>query len=601
MRVVPETADPRTGQATVEEMLSAARERGAAGDLARAEALCRAVLKARPNCPQALYRLAKINLQAGLPSLAVAFASRAVALEPERPSYHLALGTALQAAGKLEQAEAAIRRALALAPADPEVHLGLAAVLTGQGRPSQAIEVLRGAAAAAPQSALLHVALAAAWMELGRAADALASFQRATERAPRWPYPHSGVLFTRHYVADADRAATFAEARRWGKRHADPLIAGAPPHANDPTPDRRLRVGYVSPDLRAHPVGQILRAVLAAHDRAQVEVFCYANCRRADLVGAELSDAADHWRGLLHLGDEAAAELVRADQIDILVDLAGHTADNRLLTFARKPAPVQALWLGYFDTTGMSSMDYLIGDHQVCPAGDEPFYVEKLVRLPDSFFCYSPPPSCPEVAPAPLLSRGHVTFGCFNNLAKITPDVVAVWARILRAVPGSRICLKYFGFDAADVRARYLGLFAANGVSADRVTLLGKTPYVAHLAAYGEVDVALDPFPYNGGMTTLDALWMGVPVISLAGDRFVGRMGASVLSAAGLPDLIAQSAEEYVDRAVRLADDGERLAALRAGLRDQLARSPLCDGARFARSLEAAYRAMWQEWCRTRA
>jgi protein O-GlcNAc transferase len=601
MRVVPRTLDTPTGGVSVDEALSAARQRYAAGDLAAAEALCRGVLKARPDHPQALYRLAKINLRAGIRGLAVAFASRAVTLDPEASSYHLVLGNALQAAGKPEQAEAAIRRALALAPADPKVHVSLAGALTGQRRLEEAVEVLQRAAEIAPETAVVHVALAAAWMDLGRAADALASFRRAMELAPQWEYPHSGVLFTRHYVADGDRAAAFAEARRWGTRHADPLSPGASPYPNEPDPERRLRIGYVSPDLRAHPVGQILRAVLAAHNRTHVEIFCYANCRRADLVGAELAAAADHWRGLLHLGDGAAAEVIRADQIDILVDLAGHTADNRLLMLARKPAPVQALWLGYFDTTGMASMDYIIGDHHVCPVGDEPFYTERLIRLSDSFFCYSPALACPNIAPLPLLSRGFVTFGSFNNLAKITPEVVALWAAILCAVPGSRICLKYFGLDAADARYRYLAMFAEHGVTADRITLLGKTPLAAHLATYAQIDIALDPFPYNGGMTTLDALWMGVPVISLAGHQFVGRMGASVLSAAGLADLIAQSAEEYVAKAISLADDPERLARLRGGLREQMAQSPLCDGARFARSLEAAYREMWRAWCQTRA
>jgi len=370
-------------------------------------------------------------------------------------------------------------------------------------------------------------------------------------------------------------------------------------HANVPDPARRLRIGYVSGDFQEHPVGRILQAVLPAHDPAQVEVFCYATRRCVGPITERIAKAADAWRSVVHLSDEAAAELIRSDQIDVLVDLSGHTAQNRLLALARKPAPVQALWLGYFDTTGMASIDYLFADRYVCPPGDERFYVEKVLRLPHSWFCYSPPDPSPEITPLPMLERGHVTFGCLNNLAKVTPDVVALWGEILGALPDARMCLKYFGFDDPQVREQYAAMFARHGVAADRLTFLGRSPLGEHLATYDGVDVALDPFPYNGGITTLDALWMGAPVVSLAGSRFVGRMGLSILSNVGCPELVASSPDEYVRKAVELAGDPARLVELRASLRDRLAGSPLCDGPGFARGLEAAYRQMWGTWCET--
>ena len=266
---------------------------------------------------------------------------------------------------------------------------------------------------------------------------------------------------------------------------------------------------------------------------------------------------------------------------------------------ARKPAPVQAIWLGYFDTTGVRSIDYLLGDGIVCPEGDERWYVERIARLPETFLCYAPRDRDAPLVPPPALARGYVTFGCCNNIAKVTPEVVALWAAILRALPAARICLKTAALDTPGVRERYAALFAAGGVAPERVTLDRGGDYADYLAGYGEIDIALDPFPYNGGATSVEALWMGVPLITLRGERFVGRMGASILTAAGLDEFIAESPDDYVAKAVALASDLPRLAALRAGMRQRLERSPVCDGARFARGLEATYRAMWREWCRT--
>jgi protein O-GlcNAc transferase len=293
--------------------------------------------------------------------------------------------------------------------------------------------------------------------------------------------------------------------------------------------------------------------------------------------------------------------LIRGDEIDILVDLSGHTAYNRTLVLARKPAPVQVMWLGYFDSTGMRAVDYIIGDNFVCPPEDDELYVEKVARLPDSWFCYTPPDESPEVEPTPALSNGCVTFGCLNNIAKVTPEVVAVWAKILQALPGSRLTLKSAALGDPSACERYEGLFAEHAIAPARITYLAGSPFVEHLAAHNQIDIALDPFPYNGGATTLDALWMGVPVITLKGDRFSGRLGVSTLSVLGLQDLIAATPEEYVSKALALAEDLDRLTDMRAGLRQRLADSAICDGVGMARALENLYRQMWREWCITNA
>jgi protein O-GlcNAc transferase len=300
---------------------------------------------------------------------------------------------------------------------------------------------------------------------------------------------------------------------------------------------------------------------------------------------------------VIHLDDDATADLVRADGIDILIDMMGHTAGHRLLVFARKPAPVQATWLGYYNTTGIPAMDYIVADRWVCPDEDDARYVEQIARLPDSYLCYTPLVDMPEPGEPPLLRRGYPTFGCFNNLAKVSSEVVKLWAILLQRVPQARLLLKAPSLDDAQVRARLTDELATHGVGPERLDFLGSTSQPEHLAAYADVDIALDPFPHNGGTTTAEALWMGVPVVTFGGDRFVSRVGVSILNAAGLGDLVAASPSAYVDLAASLATDAARLVEVRAGLRTRLAQSALCDSARFTRSLEHAYREMWRRWC----
>jgi predicted O-linked N-acetylglucosamine transferase (SPINDLY family) len=352
----------------------------------------------------------------------------------------------------------------------------------------------------------------------------------------------------------------------------------------------------VSSHFFAHAVNYFSEPILAAHDHDRFEVFCYAQIEREDDATARLRACADQWRDISKLDHAQAAELARDDGIDILVDLAGHIGNHHLLLFARKPAPVQVTYLGYQNTTGMAAMDYRLTDAWADPPGmTDAFYTEKLVRLPRSFFCYQPSTDMPPVNPLPALTSGRITFGSFNNFAKVTPRVLAAWAALLERVPRSRLIILA---DTASSLADDLACaFGRHGISPDRFELAGRRPRPEYLELLGQVDIALDPFPFNGHTTTCDALWQGVPVITLAGRTYAARFGSSAHANLDLCDLVAGSPEEYFEIAARLAGDVPRLVELRAGLRERMRASPLLDFAGFTRNLEAAYRQMWTDWC----
>ena len=387
-----------------------------------------------------------------------------------------------------------------------------------------------------------------------------------------------------------------AEYRRWGELYADPLSAAAQPHPNMPEPDRPLRIGYVSADFRRHAMAYFVEPFLAQHERNTWRVYCYSNCTRPDDVTQHLRGFAHEWRDIAALSDDAAARLIREDGIDILVDLAGHTGGNRLLLFARRPAPIQMTWLGYWGGTGMAAMDYRITDRYADPEGEaDSHYREKLLRLPHSKWCYLPPAGMLACNALPAQSRGNVTFGSFCSFPRISNETMRAWATLLRRLPGAR--LRMIGAPGDESLDRMLEIFEAAGVYADRVDLVARLPFDAYLQQYLQVDIALDPFPMNGGTTTCEALWLGVPVVSRSGRSAVSRSGSSLLTNAGLPELIADSWESYVDIAVALATDLAALAQLRATLRQRLRASPLLDAQGFTRDLEALYRDAWRSWC----
>ena len=601
----------------------------ASGEAARAAAAHREALRLQPDFPEAHHSLAEALRVLEKPQEAEAHYRRALALRPGFAFARNGLGLALAAQGRYAEAEAAYRAALAESPDFAQALVNLAQALERQSRPKEAEAEYRRALALEPTSLAALVNWGNLCKDDGRTGEAMALYRRALEHHPQAPpalnnlanllkdqgmveetlglfrraiaiepqfgHAHSNLLLTLHYLPGPTPEEIFAAHRAWGRRF--PPVSGA--HANGREPERRLRVGYVSPDFRRHPVASFIEPVLAAHDRSRVEVFSYAVHLKPDAVTARLKTLADHWREIGALDAEAAAQAIRADGIDVLVDLAGHTANNRLAVFARRPAPVQATYLGYPGTTGLPAMDWRITDAIADPPGEaERLHTERLMRLPGPFQCFRMPPEAPPVGPVPMDSAGHATFASFNMLAKVHPALVARWAEILRAVEGSRLILKAAPFRDAGTRAHYHALFAAHGIAAERVNLLGYIPSAAaHFALYNKIDVALDTDPYNGATTSCEALWMGVPVVTLAGRNHAGRVGTAILTHLGLEELIAASPADYIARTVALARDPARLAHLRGTLRARMTASPLTDPQRIAAALEDAYRTMWRAWC----
>ncbi len=437
--------------------------------------------------------------------------------------------------------------------------------------------------------------LGAALRDRGETDEALAALRRAAEIDPDSAAIRSNLILTLYLHPGTDRDAITAEKREWDTRHVRPLAAATAGHGNDRAPERRLRIGYVSADLREHPVGRFMLPLLAHHDHEHFEVVCYSGAAVTDAITQRARGFTDVWRDISALEDEAVAGQVRADGIDILVDLGMHTIGNRLRVFARKPAPVQVTYLACCDGAGLSTIDYRLTDWYLDPAGageDDPF--EKPVRLPETYWCYAPGIETPEVSALPALGSRRVTFGCLNDFCKTTRALVEVWCRLLRKAPGSRLVL-FAPTGASQERVR--GIVRAAGIDAGRVELVTRVPVERYFARYHGIDIALDAFPYCGGTTTCDALWMGVPVVSLAGKMPTARGGVSILSNVGLPELIAPTEAEYVRIAANLARDTPRLAGMRSTLRQRMQASPLMDALRFARHVEAAFRGMWRTWC----
>jgi predicted O-linked N-acetylglucosamine transferase (SPINDLY family) len=514
---------------------------------------------------------------------------RAIALAPDYALAHSNLGAALLGLKRTDEAVSVLETACALAPADPNAAINLSSAQQRLGNVARAEELARKALVLAPRSAEAHNNLGLALSAQGEGEEALASLARATALDPKNPGYFSTWLLTLHYDPAATPQAIAAEHRRFQATFGGEVASrAAPPRSS------RLRVAYLSPDLRRHSVSYFFEPLLAAHDRNVVEVFCYADVPRPDDVTVRLAGLAEQWRTTWALPDAELAALLERDGVDVLVDLAGHTAGNRMALLARRAAPIQFSYLGYPATTGLGTMDFRVTDAIADPPGlSEGWHSEALVRIEGGFLCYSPPLSaeeCPAVVPPPALASGAVTFGSFNNLAKINAGVLDAWAALLGRVPGSRLLLKARGLDHARIRDRLWSRLEDRGVERRRVELVAPLGRPAdHLAAYGRVDVALDTFPYNGTTTTCEALWMGVPVVTFTGRAHAGRVGASILSRLGLEELAPATLEESIEEAASLASDRERLVALRGELRERLRASPLMDSARLARQLEAAY------------
>jgi protein O-GlcNAc transferase len=534
----------------------------------------------------------------GLVDDAIIHYKKALELDPNHAVAIYNLASAYHKKGQLERAMINYQESLRLHP-NPFTYNNMGVILQGKGKLSEAITFYKNALRLDPGYDNTYTNLGSVLFETGQVDEAESCYKIAIRRNPNNLISLENLLNMMLYRSRYDAQDAFFEHLNFAKKFADPLSLVVSCR-NERTLSRRLKIGYVSPDFRQHSVAFFIEPILAAHDTDHFEVFCYSNVIKQDEVTARLRRYAEHWRDISRLPDEKAAESIRDDCVDILIDLAGHTADNRLLVFARKPAPVQVTWIGYPATTGLSTMDYKIVDGYTDPPGKtERFYSEKLVRLPQGFLCYLPDKDSPRVKNLPASKAGRITFVSFNNFVKISPDVILLWAKILRTIPKSRLVIKAKSLSDKKVCNNVINMFAKEDVSAERIALLPqKLSMKEHLGLYNKADIGLDTFPYNGATTTCEALWMGVPVITLAGKTHASRVGVSLLSNVGLEDLIAESPDEYLEIAVRLAGDFRRLQRLRESLRDKVAGSPLTDSKRFVSDLEKSYRAMWKEWCK---
>lgn len=534
----------------------------AAGDADGAMQCYEAALRAEPGLASALYNRGNMHKQRGAAAQAEEDIGRALRIEPRHADWRCVLGEVCVVQWKLDAATECYRAVLDVDPTDVRAHFGLGNAL----------------------------------QMVGRVDEGEACFRRALDLQPDFIAAHSNLLLCLHYLKGNDGPALYSEHAGWAKRHANGL-AGATIGGReiDRSPARPLNIGYVSPNFYAHPVATFIEPVLAAQDRGAFRIFIYSTVANPDAVTRRFMTLCDEWRDINAASDDEASRLIRQDRIDILVDLAGHTGGGRPLMFARRPAPVQVTWLGYPDTTGLLEMDYRITDADADPEGEvDNQYSEKLVRLSGGFLCYAPPADSPPVGRSQMIEYKGVTFGSFNNLAKVTPDMIGTWSNILRLLPEARLIMKAHALESEEARKTLRARFASHGITTDRVELLGAELSTRdHLERYGVIDIALDTFPYNGTTTTCEALWMGVPVISLAGRTHASRVGASILTRAGLSDLIASTPQEYLRKAAALAADGRRLRELRAGMRDRMRGCALLDVRGFTRNLESAYRQMW--------
>jgi protein O-GlcNAc transferase len=527
---------------------------------------------------------------------AVACLREALRLKPRYPAALSNLGVALEKLGRLREAAGAHEQALALRPDYVESLHHRGSCLRKLGRLDEAIASHLRTAEVQPRFTGTYHALAAAYGDLGNQAKVIECHRKLVELSPASAAAHSDLLHVLHYDPASTPELLFNEALKWAKAHAEPLSMSVLPHANDRNPDRPLRVGCVSPDFHDHPVARLVMPILTHLDRSRFTSVCYDDSINPDATTARLREQTGEWKQTANLSDAALAQLIRNDRIDILVDLAGHMGGHRLTMLARKPAPVQVTHFNYPDTTGLSAMDYRFSDALAEPVGkSEQYSTEALVRLPHCAWCYHPGFEVPEVRPLPAQGNGYVTFTSLNKPLKHSVSTIALWAKILHAVPHSRLLL--FGTDTEPANPALAVPFVAHGIGQDRLRFMAKRPRPHYLDLYNQADIALDPFPYNGGITSCDAMLMGVPLVALEGNTYHSRQGLMLLTNLGLPELIAKTPQQYVEIAMSLAADIHRLAGLRENLRDRLSRSPMGDGPGFTRELEAAYRQMWVRWC----
>jgi protein O-GlcNAc transferase len=500
--------------------------------------------------------------------------------------------------GRLQQAKNVLERAISSQPDVAELHNGLATILLATGELQGAIRGYRRAVQLDPSFADGYNNLGMALFKSGEFAGAKTAFRRALDIRPEFAEAHSNLILSLSFDPQVSLEEHLAERYRWRDQHVRRSNIRSLPHRNTRTPGHKLRVGYVSADLRQHSAICGFGPMLLHYDRSAFEVVCYSNSLLEDEFTRRFKASVDSWRSIIGMPDADATRLIQRDRIDILVDLSGHSAGNRLLVFARKPAPLQVTAWGYVTGTGLDAIDYIFADKITIPDDARRYYSEEVVHLP-CVVTYMPQAAAPSVAPLPAQRNGFITYGCFNNYAKLSPDALALWARLAKLVPGSRMLFKAREFDHPHARERVSQIFAAAGVGFERLIFLGQTPWYEHLAAHAAADVSLDPFPQGGGISTLDALWMGIPVVTLQGKTVSSRISTSILKVVGLSDWTAETPQEYLDIACRQAREIPRLAQLRGSLRERAAATAVGNSGEYVRAVEAVYKDLWERWCAT--
>jgi protein O-GlcNAc transferase len=567
-----------------------------AGDFAAAGARFREALGNDANYADAWIGLGVVSADLGDAEQMVLSFSRAAELRPNDADTFFAFGAALMDMGQYEVAVKVYEHGLRINPDAFSARNNLGVIQNQLGRMAEADATFRSLLASQPGFAAARLNYGNMLVALGRVDEALAEHRALREMEPDSMEVHANILLDLCYLRDdpAELIHEHLDWPRWLRISRPP----APRHANVRDASRRLRVGFVSGDFRLHSVAYFMEPLFQHLDPAQFEIHAYSNSTNHDTVTERLKQRAFKWRRIANVPDEEVARWIIEDGVDILLDLSGHTGGNRIGVFGRKPAPVQACWLGYPTITGLPTMDFRLTDWQVDPAGVPQAEIEKPVRLPHSYFCFQPAEDAPPVGESPAQRNGFLTFGSFNNLAKLGDATLALWCEVLDAIPDARLVVKCKGLADPQTQARLRARLCAGGRNEARVSLLPwERLTTGHLRMYNEIDIALDSFPYNGATTTCEALWMGVPVVTLAGGTHPGRMGVSILSAAGLPEFVVRTRQEYLALCRDLNGDRTRLAGLRAGLRQKLQASPLLDGAGFGRDFGSALRQMWEQWC----
>jgi protein O-GlcNAc transferase len=611
---------------TIDQAMQTAIAHHRAGRLAEASRIYRQVLLQVPKHADASHLLGLITLQSGDAKSALRFFESAVAANPTALTYQRMVGVCLLEMGRIDAAIDAFQTAMNLSRGDVETANYLGAVLTAserfaeaeqafrsglnpdadngpiwnnlgnlfrvQGRADEALDAYERAIKANQKLGPAFSNLGNALRDRGKLPEAVTAYRQAVELIPDSPSVHSNLVYAVCFDPGYDAQKILDEAKRWADRHESPLIGSQRPHEIDRDPDRKLRIGYVSGDFRNHVIGRNVLPILEHHDHDRFEIHCFSTLVQHDQNTPAFVRAADKWHECATMNQAVLADRIRSEKIDILIDLTLHISGNRLMTFARKPAPVQVTWAGYPGTTGLQSIDYRITDPYLDPPGKtDQFYSEKSIRLPDSFWCYRPIPGTPAVNSLPALDAGAITFGCLNNSAKMTTAALDLWAQVLLAVPQSRLIMLAF---EGSLRTDISECLSSKDIDSSRLDFVNITLPNGHMCRYHRIDISLDPIPYTGHTSTLDSLWMGVPVVTLSGKTSVARGSVTALKNVGMNELIAYSTEEYVNIAARLASDLTFLNELRGSLRTRMQTSPLCNELKFTKDLETAYRNMWR-------